>query len=75
MQIIVWVAIETFQGPDYSPPFPDEHGGTVSRSAFVSHIEAGFRILCVDTVSHTGSCLVGEHIQKWDSAIPREPAD
>jgi hypothetical protein len=54
-------AREAFQGPDYSPLFPDQLGGTVSRSAFVSHIEAGFRLLGVDTVSHTGSSLVGEH--------------
>ena len=51
----------TFQGPEWSPLFPDSLGNTVTRAAFVSHIEAGFRLLGVATISHTGSCLVGEH--------------
>ena len=34
---------------------------TVTRAAFAAHIKAGFRLLGVATVSHTGSCLVGEH--------------
>ena len=42
------------------PLFPDETCANVTRSSFVTHIEAGFHLLNIETVSHTGSCLAGE---------------
>ena len=56
----IW-ARDRFKGPEYSPLFPDAARCNVTRYAFVNHIEAGFHILGVDTVSHTGSALAGEH--------------
>ena len=64
----IW-ARERFKGPDYSPLFPDATGGTVTRHAFVHHIEAGFHMLGVDTVSHTGSALAGEHSYRNGIAV------
>ena len=36
--------------PSYRRKFPDEHSGKVTRSAFVSHIGAGLKMLTRDTV-------------------------
>ena len=64
----IW-ARERFQGPSYSPLFPDPTGATVTRHAFVRHIEAGFHALGIDTVSHTGSALAGEHSYRNGIAV------
>ena len=41
----------------------------MTRHAFVRHIEAGFHALGVDTVSHTGSALAGEHSYRNGIAV------
>ena len=64
----IW-ARDRFKGPDYSPLSPDATGGTVTRHAFVHHIEAGFHMLGVDTVSQTGSALAGEHSYRNGIAV------